>query len=109
LSSEAFSFSTFSDAGCQYTSFRYSDRLLEAGIAASIGSVGDSYDNAMAEALNGTFKSCTRQAPRPEADRAQLELAIIRWVDWYNRTGFTARSDIPRPSTRPVGTVSTTP
>ena len=46
-----------SDAGCQYTSFRYTERLTDAGIAASIGSVGDSYDNAMAEALNGTYKA----------------------------------------------------
>ena len=45
-----------SDAGCQFTSYRYTDRLARAGIAASIGSVGDSYDNAMAEALNGTLK-----------------------------------------------------
>ena len=51
----------------QHTSFRYTDRPHEAGIAASIGSVGDSYDNTMAEALNGTFKSRARGAPRTVA------------------------------------------
>jgi putative transposase len=75
-----------SDAGCQYTSFRYSDRLAEAGIAASIGSVGDSYDNAMAEALNGTFKAELIKLHGPWRTRAQLEFAIIGWVDWYNQT-----------------------
>ena len=75
-----------SDAGCQYTSFRYSDRLVEAGIAASVGSVGDSYDNAMAEALNGTFKAELVKLHGPWKTRAQLEFAIIRWVDWYNAT-----------------------
>ena len=73
-----------SDAGSQYTSIRYSDRLTEAGIAASIGSVGDSYDNAMAEALNGTFKAELVYLHGPWRTRAQLEFAIIEWVHWYN-------------------------
>ena len=73
-----------SDAGSQYTSIRYSDRLAEAGIAASIGSVGDSYDNAMAEALNGTFKAELVKLHGPWRTRQQLEIAIIEWVDWYN-------------------------
>jgi transposase InsO family protein len=73
-----------SDRGCQYTSFRYSDRLAEAGIAASVGSRGDSYDNAMAEALNGTFKAELVKLHGPWRSRAQLELAIIEWIDWYN-------------------------
>ena len=72
-----------SDAGCQYTSFRYSDRLSEAGIAASIGSVGDSYDNAMAEALNGTFKAELVALHEPWR-KAKLEWAIIEWISWYN-------------------------
>jgi transposase InsO family protein len=54
-----------SDRGCQYTSFRYSDRLAEVGIAASVGSRGDSYDNAMAEALNGTYKSEVHEPALP--------------------------------------------
>jgi transposase InsO family protein len=73
-----------SDAGCQYTSIRYSDRLAEEAIAASIGSVGDSYDNAMAEALNGTFKAELVTLHGPWKTRRQLEIAIIEWIDWYN-------------------------
>jgi putative transposase len=73
-----------SDAGCQYTSFRYSDRLVEAGISASIGSVGDSFDNAMAEALNGTFKAERIKLHGPWRTRQQLETAVIEWIDWYN-------------------------
>jgi len=72
-----------SDAGCQYTSIRYSDRLADFGIAASVGTVGDSYDNAMAESLNGTFKSelITR---RKWSSRIEVELAIVEWIGWYN-------------------------
>jgi putative transposase len=73
-----------SDRGCQYTSFRYSDRLAEAGIAASVGSRGDSYDNAMAESLNGTFKAELVKLHGPWRTRSQLEIAIIEWIDWYN-------------------------
>jgi transposase InsO family protein len=73
-----------SDAGCQYTSLRYGERLVEAGIAASIGSVGDSYDNAMAEALNGTFKAELVHLHGPWRTRHQLETAIIAWINWYN-------------------------
>ena len=72
-----------SDRGCQYTSIRYAERLTDAGIAPSVGSVADSYDNAMAEALNGTFKAelIDRQTWR---DRDQVERAVVRWVGWYN-------------------------
>ena len=73
-----------SDRVCQYTSFRYSDRLAEAGVAASVGSKGDSYANAMAEALNGTFKSELVKLHGPWRTRGQLEIAIIEWIDWYN-------------------------
>ena len=68
----------------QYTSFRYSDRLAEVGIAASVGSKGDSYDNAMAESLNGTYKSELVTLHGPWRTRAALELATIEWIDWYN-------------------------
>lgn len=85
-----------SDAGCQYTSIRYTDRLADADIAASIGSVGDSYDNAMAEALNGTFKAELVQLHGPWRSRAQLEKAIIDWIDWYNATRLHGEiGDIP--------------
>lgn len=73
-----------SDAGCQYTSFRYSERLVEAGIAASIGSVGDSYDNAMAEALIGSYKAELVKPRGPWRTRSHLELATVEWIDWYN-------------------------
>ncbi len=85
-----------SDAGCQYTSFRYTDRLHEAGIAASIGSIGDSYDNAMAEALNGTFKAELVYLHGPWRTRVQFERAAIDWIDWYNtRRLHSAIGDIP--------------
>jgi putative transposase len=73
-----------SDAGSQYTSIRYSDRLHTAGIAASVGTVGDSYDNAMAEALNGTFKAELVALHGPWRTRQELEIAVIEWIDWYN-------------------------
>lgn len=73
-----------SDRGSQYTSFRYSDRLAEAGVDASVGSRGDSYDNAMAESLNGTFKAELVKLHGPWRTRGQLEIAIIEWIDWYN-------------------------
>lgn len=65
---------------------QYSDRLHEAGIAAPIGSVGDGYDNAMAEALNGTYKA---EVIRPRGQwrtRNQAEFATIEWIDWYYTT-----------------------
>ena len=73
-----------SDAGCQFTSYRYTQRLADAGIDASIGSVGDSYDNAMAEALNGTYKAELIRARGPWRTRHQAEFATIEWIDWYN-------------------------
>jgi putative transposase len=73
-----------SDRGTQYTSYRYSDRLAEDGIAASVGSKGDSYDNAMAEALNGRYKTELVKHRRPWRTRVELEKATIDWIDWYN-------------------------
>ena len=73
-----------SDAGSQYTSIRYTDRLATAGLNASVGTVGDSYDNAMAEALNGTFKAELVTLHGPWRTRRQLEIAIVEWIDWYN-------------------------
>jgi putative transposase len=75
-----------SDAGGQYTSIRYADRLAEAGALASIGSVGDSYDNALAESVIGLYKTeCVRhEGPWRGVD--DLELATLNWVDWFNHT-----------------------
>jgi putative transposase len=75
-----------SDAGSQYTAIRYQARLTDAGAVASIGSVGDSYDNAQAESLIGLYKTeCTRpDGPWRSAD--DLELATLSWVHWFNTT-----------------------
>ncbi|MFK4106967.1 IS3 family transposase [Streptomyces sp. NPDC019531] len=73
-----------SDRGSQYVSIRYTDRLADIGASASVGSVADSYDNAMAEALNGTFKAELIEMQGPWKDADQVERAIFRWVTWYN-------------------------
>ena len=72
-----------SDRGSQYVSIRYSERLAEAGIEASVGSVGDSYDNALAETINGLYKAQVihRQSWRT---REAVEWATLEWVDWLN-------------------------
>ena len=73
-----------SDAGCQYTSIRYTNRLLEAGAVASIGTVGDSFDNALAETVVGLYKTeCTRR-DGPFRGVEDLELATAGWVHWFN-------------------------
>ncbi|NNN37650.1 IS3 family transposase [Streptomyces sp. S3(2020)] len=73
-----------SDRGSQYVSIRYTDRLADIGASASVGSVADSYDNAMAEALNGTFKAELIEMQGPWKDVDQVERAIFQWVTWYN-------------------------
>jgi putative transposase len=75
-----------SDAGSQYTSIRYTDRLADAGAVASIGSVGDSYDNALAESTIGLYKTelVRREGPWRSVD--DLELATLGWVHWFNET-----------------------
>gem|GEM_PF-673078 len=73
-----------SDAGSQYTSFRLAEHLEAAGIAASIGSVGDAYDNALMESTIGLFKTELIKPQRPWKTLAQVELATAEWVDWYN-------------------------
>ncbi|MGW8955594.1 integrase core domain-containing protein [Streptomyces sp. NPDC055709] len=57
---------------------------MEAGASASVGSVADSYDNAMAEALNGSFKAELIEHQGPWRDADQVERAVVRWVGWYN-------------------------
>ncbi|MBU0855248.1 MAG: IS3 family transposase, partial [Gammaproteobacteria bacterium] len=73
-----------SDRGSQYVSIKYSERLLEAGIEPSVGSVGDSYDNALAESINALFKAelIYRQGPWKSVEA--LELATPKWVSWFN-------------------------
>ena len=73
-----------SDAGSQYVAIRYTERLDEIGAAPSIGSVGDSYDNALAESVIGLFKTELHRRHGPWRNLDQLELAILGWVDWFN-------------------------
>jgi len=73
-----------SDRGCQYVSIRYSDRLAEAGITASVGSVGDSYDNALAETINGLYKTEVIRRRGPWRNVEEVEYATLEWVDWFN-------------------------
>ena len=73
-----------SDAGSQYTSIRYSERLADVGALPSIGSVGDSYDNALAESVIGLFKTELVRWEGPWKGLDDLELATLVWVDWFN-------------------------
>lgn len=73
-----------SDRGTQYLSIRYSDRLAEAGITASVGSVGDSYDNALAETINGLYKTEVIRKHAPWRNVDDVEYATLEWVDWFN-------------------------
>lgn len=73
-----------SDRGAQYLAIRYTERLAEAGAVASVGSRGDSYDNAMAEALNSLFKGELVRNRGPWRSIDDLEIAVAEWVDWYN-------------------------
>jgi putative transposase len=73
-----------SDRGSQYLSIRYSDRLGEANILPSVGSVGDSYDNAMAETINGLYKTEVIRHRGPWKQIEDVEYATLEWVDWFN-------------------------
>jgi len=75
-----------SDAGSQFTSIRYGERLAELGAVPSIGSVGDSYDNALAETVNGLYKTELIRGPghRPWKTVEEVELATLGWVHWHN-------------------------
>lgn len=79
------------DAGSQYTSVAYTDRIDELGVCASIGTVGDSYDNALAESVMGLFKTELHRNPAVLADNGghwkgldDLEIATCAWVSWFN-------------------------
>ena len=73
-----------SDHGSQYLSIRYTERLAEAGLEASVGSVGDSYDNALAETMFGLFKSEVIWPRGPWKNLEEVEYATLEWVDWFN-------------------------
>lgn len=73
-----------SDAGSQYTAIRYAERLADAGAIASIGTVGDSYDNALAETVVGLYKTECVKIDGPFRTADELELATLSWVHWFN-------------------------
>jgi putative transposase len=73
-----------SDRGRQYVSIRYTERLAEAGIEPSVGSVGDSYDNALAETINGLYKAEVIHRRGPWRHAEAVEFATLEWVDWFN-------------------------
>ena len=73
-----------SDRGSQYLSIRYTERLAEAQINASVDSVGDSYDNALAETINGLYKTEVIRRRGPWKNIEAIEYATLEWVDWFN-------------------------
>ncbi|MCI4975462.1 IS3 family transposase [Escherichia coli] len=79
-----------SDKGSQYVSLAYTERLKEAGLLVSTGSTGDSYDNAMAESINGLYKAEVIHR-KSWKNRAEVELATLAWVDWYNNRRLLGR------------------
>ena len=84
------------DAGSQYTSVRFSEHLAEAGISASVGSVGDSFDNALAETINGLYKTELIKHRGPWRTVEQVEYATAEWVDWFNhRRLYEYCGDVP--------------
>ena len=74
----------YSDRGSQYVSIKYAERLAEAGIEPSVGSVGDSYDNALAETINGLYKAEVIHRRGPWRSFEAVEFATLEWVDWFN-------------------------
>jgi transposase InsO family protein len=85
-----------SDRGVQYVSIKYTERLAEAGIEPSVGSVGDSYDNALAETINGLFKAEVIHRRGPWRTFEAVEFATLEWVDWFNnRRLFEPIGNIP--------------
>jgi putative transposase len=85
-----------SDRGSQYLSIRYAERLLDAGIAPSVGSIGDSYDNALAETINGLYKTEVIHRRGPWRGLDDVEIATLTWVDWFNnRRLLRSIGDIP--------------
>ena len=73
-----------SDRGSQYVSIKYTERLIAAGIEPSVGSVGDSYDNALAETINGLYKAEVIRRRGPWRAIEAVEFATLEWVDWFN-------------------------
>ena len=85
-----------SDRGTQYLSMRYTDRLADAGIAPSVGSQGDAYDNALAESVIGLFKTEVIRRKGPWRSLEAVEFATLAWVDWFNHRRLLGRSGTSR-------------
>ena len=86
-----------SDAGTQYTALRYSERLADVGAVASIGTVGDSYDNALAETVVGLYKTECVKIDGPFRTVDELELATLSWVHWFNENRLHSAIDYRTP------------
>ena len=85
-----------SDAGSQYTSIRYTERIDEIGARPSIGTIADSYDNALAETINGLYKTELIHRQRPWRTVDDVELATLGWVHWFNNERLhSALGDVP--------------
>jgi putative transposase len=94
-----------SDRGSQYLSIKYTERLAEVGIEPSVGSVGDSYDNALAETINGLFKAEVIHRRGPWRSFEAVEYATLEWVDWFNnRRLLEPIGNIRQPNPRPTST-----
>ncbi len=85
-----------SDRGCQYLSIHYTERLADVGVVPSVGSVGDSYDNALAETIIGLYKTEVIRQRGPWRHLDAVEYATLEWVDWFNnRRLLESIGDIP--------------
>jgi putative transposase len=84
-----------SDRGSQYLAIRYTERLAEAGIQCSVGTTGDSYDNALAESIIGLFKTEVIHPRSPWKSIDPVEYATLEWVDWFNHRRLLGPSDVP--------------
>jgi putative transposase len=87
-----------SDAGSQYTSFRFTQHLIDAGVDASIGTVGDALDNALAESTIGLYKTELIKPHGPWHNREEVEIATAAWVDWYNNRRLHGACDYRPPA-----------
>ncbi|WP_407670534.1 IS3 family transposase [Nocardia suismassiliense] len=86
-----------SDAGSQYTSVKFTESLAMQGLSASIGSVGDAYDNALAESIIGLYKTEVVNRHGPFKPHAEVEFPLMEWVDWYNNARLHSRLDYLTP------------
>jgi len=82
-----------SDQGVQYLSIKSTERLAEAGLTASVGTKGDSYDNALAESINGLYKAELIHRHGPWRNMEHVEFATLNWVDWFNKKRIMERLD----------------